>query len=163
MRGGGQSLRTTPSRPDDRQITQPYRDGVVRIYTVTDAAQPGYQPRPALTLLETLFYQERRVGLQRYYSGKQAQVQVERVIRTQLRPGVSPQCVAITEDGVQYGIDLVQRAEDVYPASMDLTLTKIDQKYEPQGPWEYPKEDGDYLIIRQVYGASEQGDGLELI
>ena len=49
---------------------------------------------------------------------------------TQLRPGVSPQCVAITEDGVQYGIDLVQRAEDVYPASMDLTLTKIEQKYE---------------------------------
>ena len=156
-------MRKTPFRPDDRQITQPYRDGVVRIYTVTDAAQPGYQPRPALTLLETLFYQERRVGLQRYYSGKQAQVQVERVIRTQLRPGISPQCVAITEDGVQYGIDLVQRAEDVYPASMDLTLTKIDQKYEPQGTWEYPKEDGDYLIIWQVYGASEQGDGLELI
>ena len=86
-------MRQTPFRPDDRQITQPYRDGVVRIYTVTDAAQPGYQPRPALTLLETLFYQERRVGLQRYYSGKQAQVQVERVIRTQLRPGISPQCV----------------------------------------------------------------------
>lgn len=123
-------MRKTPFRPDDRQITQPYRDGVVRIYTVTDAAQPGYQPRPALTLLETLFYQERRVGLQRYYSGKQAQVQVERVIRTQLRPGISPQCVAITEDGVQYGIDLVQRSEDVYPASMDLTLTKIEQKYE---------------------------------
>ena len=31
---------------------------------------------------------------------------------------------------VQYGIDLVQRAEDVYPASMDLTLTKIEQEYE---------------------------------
>ena len=118
-------MRKTPFRPDDRQITQPYRDGVVRIYTVTDAAQPGYQPRPALTLLETLFYQERRVGLQRYYSGKQAQVQVERVIRTQLRPGISPQCVAITEDGVQYGIDLVQRAEDVYPASMDRTQLLI--------------------------------------
>lgn len=70
------------------------------------------------------------MGLQRYYSGKQAQVQVERVIRTQLRPGVSPQCVAITEDGVQYGIDLVQQVTDAYPASMDLTLTKIEQKYE---------------------------------
>lgn len=123
-------MRQIPFRPDDRQITQPYRDGVVRIYTVADAAQPGYQPRPALTLVETLFYQERRVGLQRYYSSKQAQVQVERVIRTQLRPSVSPQCVAVTEDGVQYGIDLVQRAEDVYPASMDLTLVKIEQKYE---------------------------------
>lgn len=123
-------MRQTPFRPDDRRITQSYRDGVVRIYTVTDAAQPGYQPKPALALTETLFYQERRVGLQRYYSSKQAQVQVERVIRTQLRPGVSPQCVAITEDGVQYGIDLVQQVTDAYPASMDLTLTKIEQKYE---------------------------------
>lgn len=123
-------MRKLPFRPDDRQITQPYRDGVVRIYAVTDAAQPGYQPKQALTLAETLFYEERRVGLQRYYAGKQAQVQVERVIRTQLRPSVNPQCVAVTEDGVQYGIDLVQQITDVYPASMDVTLTRIEQKYE---------------------------------
>ena len=123
-------MRQTPFRFDDRRITQSYRDGVVRIYTVTDAAQPGYQPKPALTLAETLFYQERRVGLQRYYTSKQAQVQVERVIRTQTRPAVNPQCVAVTEDGVQYGIDLVQQVVDVYPASMDVTLTKIEQKYE---------------------------------
>ncbi len=74
-------MRKTPFRPDDRRITQSYRDGVVRIYTVTDGAAPGYQPRPVLTLLETLFYQERRVGLQRYYAGRQAQVEVERVMR----------------------------------------------------------------------------------
>ena len=123
-------MRQTPFRFDDRRITQSYRDGVVRIYTVTDGAQPGYQPQPVLTLAETLFYEERRVGLQRYYTSKQAQVQVERVIRTQLRPSVNPQCVAVTEDGVQYGIDLVQQITDVYPASMDLTLTKIEQKYE---------------------------------
>ena len=55
---------------------------------------------------------------------------MERVFRTQLRPAVSPQCVAVTEDGVQYGIDLVQQVQDVYPPSMDLTLVRIDQKYE---------------------------------
>lgn len=130
MRGWWSSMRRVPFRPDDRRITQSYRDGVVRIYTVTDAAEPGYQPKPALTLAETLFYGERRVGLQRYYTSRQAQVQVERVIRTQLRPAVNPQCVAITEDGVQYGIDLVQQVTDVYPASMDLTLIRIEQKYE---------------------------------
>ena len=123
-------MRKTPFRPDDRRITQSYRDGVVRIYTVTDGAAPGYQPRPVLTLLETLFYQERRVGLQRYYAGRQAQVEVERIIRTQIRPAVNPQCVAVTEDGVQYGIELVQQVQDVYPPSMDLTLVRIDQKCE---------------------------------
>lgn len=123
-------MRQTPFRFDDRRITQSYRDGVVRIYTVTDVGQPGYQPKPALTLVETLFYAERRVGLQRYYSGKQAQVQVERVIRTQTRPAVNPQCIAVTEDGTQYGIELVQQLQDVYPPSMDLTLVRIEQKYE---------------------------------
>ena len=124
-------MRKTPFRPDDRRITQSYRDGVVRIYPVTDGAAPGCQPRPVLApLLETLFYQERRVGLQRYYAGRQAQVEVERVIRTQLRPAVNPQCVAVTEDGVQYGIELVQQVQDVYPPSMDLTLVRIEQKYE---------------------------------
>lgn len=123
-------MRKTPFRPDDRRITQSYRDGVVRIYTVTDGVAPGYQPRPVLTLLETLFYQERRVGLQRYYAGRQAQVEVERVIRTQLRPAVNPQCVAVTEDGEQYGIELVQQVQDVYPPSIDLTLVRIEQKYE---------------------------------
>ena len=123
-------MRKTPFRPDDRRITQSYRDGVVRIYSVTDGAAPGYQPQPVLTLLETLFYQERRVGLQRYYAGRQAQVEVERVIRTQIRPAVNPQCLAVTEDGVQYGIELVQQVQDVYPPSMDLTLVRIEQKYE---------------------------------
>ena len=123
-------MRKLPFRPEDRQITQPYRDGVVKIYTITDAAQPGYQPKPTPALAETLFYAERRVGLQRYYSGKQAQVQVERVIRTQMRPSVNPQCIAVTEDGTQYGIELVQQLQDVYPSSMDLTLVQIEQKYE---------------------------------
>lgn len=123
-------MRKTPFRADDRRITQSYRDGIVRIYTVADAAAPGYQPKPALTLTETLRYEERSVGLQRYYSGKQNQVEVSRVIRTMRRPAVNPQCVAVTEDGIQYGISLVQYPSDVWPASMDLTLSMIEQKYE---------------------------------
>lgn len=123
-------MRKTPFRANDRRITQSYRDGVVRIYTVADAAAPGYQPKPALTLVETLRYEERSVGLQRYYSGKQNQVEVSRVIRTMRRPAVNPQCVAVTEDGIQYGISLVQYPSDVWPASMDLTLSRIEQKYE---------------------------------
>ena len=47
-------MRKLPLRPEDRQITQPYRDGVVKIYTITDAAQPGYQPKPTPTLMYEL-------------------------------------------------------------------------------------------------------------
>ena len=94
---------------------------------VTDAAQPGYQPKKQLTPKVTLRYAEMRLGIQRYYSGRQNQVQIERVIRTPRYPGVTNQDVATTEDGATYRIDLVQSVDDVFPACMDLTLAKYEQ------------------------------------
>lgn len=111
-------------------MTQNFGDGVVKIYTVTNSAQPGYQPVPALTLKCTLRYEEQRLGIQRYYTGQQNQIQIERVIRTPRYGDVTNQDIAVTESGKQYGIDLVQAVTDVYPASQDITLTKIEQKYE---------------------------------
>lgn len=120
-----------PYRPrTDNGVTQNFGDGVVNIYTVTNSAQPGYQPVPALTLKCVLRYEEQRLGIQRYYTGQQNQIQIERVIRTPRYGDVTNQDIAVTESGKQYGIDLVQAVTDVYPASQDITLTKIEQKYE---------------------------------
>lgn len=120
-----------PFRPrTDNGVTQNFGDGVVKIYTVTNSAQPGYQPVPALTLKCVLRYEEQRLGIQRYYTGQQNQIQIERVIRTLRYGDVTNQDIAVTESGKQYGIDLVQTVTDVYPASQDITLTKIEQKYE---------------------------------
>ena len=118
-----------PSRPR-HEVTQAFNSGVVAIFTLSNQAQPGYRPQPKLTQKERLFYEERSLGLSRYYAGRQNQVEIQRVIRTPYRPGVSSQDVAITEDGRQYRIDLVQKVQDVYPASMDLTLAKVEQEYE---------------------------------
>ena len=114
-----------PYRPSN-EITQAYNDGVVRIYTVTDAARPGYMPQ----LKTTLRYEEQRLGLQRYYQSKQNQIDVERVIRTPRTGTVSSQDMAVTEDGKRYHIALVQTVEGVYPPSVDITLAKIEQKFE---------------------------------
>ena len=120
-----------PYRPRaENGVTQNFCDGVVKIYTVTNSAQPGYQPVPALTLKCVLRYEEQRLGIQRYYTGQQNQIQIERVIRTPRYGDVTNQDIAVTESGKQYGIDLVQTVTDVYPASQDITLTKIEQKYE---------------------------------
>lgn len=118
-----------PYRPKG-EITQGYNDGVVTVYAVTDAGPPGGLPVEKLVKKAVLRYEERRLGLQRYYQGKQNQVEVERVLRTPRRKGVSSQDLAVTEDGQQYRIDLVQSAADVYPPSMDLTLVRITQKYD---------------------------------
>ena len=118
-----------PYRPGS-EITQSYNDGVVTVYAVTDTARPGYQPKPALTPKVTLRYEEQRLGIQRFYSGKQNQVELERVIRTPRLACVSSQDVAVTEDGRQYRIDMVQSVPDIWPASMDLTLAKVAQNYD---------------------------------
>lgn len=77
-----------------------------------------------------LRYDEQRLGIQRYYAAMQNQVQVERVLRVPRAGNVNSQDVAVTEDGRQYRIDLVQDVPGVYPPSLDLTLTKIEQEYE---------------------------------
>lgn len=115
-----------PNRPKG-EITQTYNDGVVTIYSVTDGAQPGYQPMPVLDEKIVLRYEERRMGLQRYYQAMQDQVKIERVLRTPRAGGVTSQDVAITEDGRQYRVYMVQAVTDVYPPSVDITLSTIDQ------------------------------------
>lgn len=118
-----------PYRPRG-EISQSYNDGVVTVYAVTDSGPPGGLPVEKPVKKVVLRYEERRLGLQRYYASKQNQVEVERVLRTPRRRDVSSQDLAVTENGVQYCIDLVQSAADVFPPSMDLTLTRIDQNYD---------------------------------
>ena len=118
-----------PNRPT-HEVTQSYNDGVVTVWRLEDVAKPGYQPVKKLVPKEKLLYEERALGLSRYYAGRQNQVEIQRVIRVQYRPGVSSQDVAVTQDGRQYRIDLVQRVQDVFPPSMDLTLAKVEQRYE---------------------------------
>lgn len=121
-----------PTRPTENQITQCYDDGVVTVYAVTDAAMPGYQPKPQLVTppKAVLRYEEQRLGIQRYYSGRQNQVEIERVLRVPRYGGITNQDVAVTEDGRQFRIDMVQNVTDVYPASLDITLAKIEQEFE---------------------------------
>lgn len=124
-----------PFRPrTDNGVTQNFGDGVVAIYSVEDVAQPGYQPKPQTTLKCKLRYEEQRLGIQRYYSGRQNQVEIERVLRVPRYGGITNQDVAVTEDGRQFRIDMVQNVTDVYPESLDLTLAKIEQEIEVSAP-----------------------------
>lgn len=122
-------MRQNPFRAGN-EISQPFNSGVASIYRVTDMGEPGYAPVPRLELRVKLHYEELKLGLIRFYSAKQNQVKVERVLRVPRRPDISPQDVAVTEDRKQYRIELVQMAEGVYPPSLDLTLGAVEQIYE---------------------------------
>ena len=121
-------MRKAPFRPSN-EISQQYNDGVVKIYTVKDAAAPGRQPVEQLELKYTLRFEERALGINRLYLSRQNQAEVERVIRVQ-RVNVSNQDVAITHDGKQYRIDTVQAVMEVYPPSLDLSLRAVEQNFE---------------------------------
>lgn len=118
-----------PHRPDN-EITQELNSGVVHIYSVEDSAQPGYQPKPSLTLKLTLRYEEQRLGINRLYLSRQNQAEIEKVIRVPRQDSISNQDVAILENGSQYSIDYTQTVQDVYPPCLDLSLVKVEQNYE---------------------------------
>ena len=121
-----------PHRPDN-EITQEMNSGVVKIYSVKDSAQPGYQPKPSLTLKLTLRYEEQRLGINRLYLSRQNQAEIEKVIRVPRQDSISNQDVAILESGSQYSIDYTQTVQDVYPPCLDLSLVKVEQNYEVPG------------------------------
>lgn len=111
--------------------TQVFNDGIVKIYSVVDKAEVGNTPKDELTLkVGPLRYEERIVGMSRFWTAKQAQVKVDRMIRTPKLSMVSTQDVAILIDGEQYEIVQVQYPKDVEPPSMDLSLERLEAAYE---------------------------------
>ena len=116
-----------PNRPN-HIITQPLNDGLVKICDVVDVAEPGYKPVKKLKPKVQLRYEEQRVGISRFYSAMQNQIQVDKVIRVPRAIVITTKDVAVTEAGVEYRIQQVQDVMDVYPRCQDLTLSRIDQE-----------------------------------
>lgn len=133
--------RKAPFRPSQNaQVTQCYNDGRVVVYDVRNYGVNGFLPSPTYQVKAILAYQERKLGIRRYYDARQNQVRVERVIRVPKPSGVfepdddvpepmriTSQDMARTEDGKRYRIDLVQSVPDVFPPSLDLTLAVYEQ------------------------------------
>lgn len=130
-------MRKAPFRPGN-EISQSYNSGVCTVYAQRDTARPGYRPRPELKRKAFLRYEEQRMGLTRYYTARQVDVEVERVIRVPQGPAAvipNPQDVVKTENGVFYRVDLVQIVPGVWPPSLDLTLVRYtwDEQLPPAG------------------------------
>ena len=108
---------------------QTFNDGVVKIYAVDNIAAPGDKPKEGLTLKHTLRFDERTVGMNRFYAALQNNVKVDMVVRTQWLADVSIQDVAVVND-VQYKVRQVQYPSDITPPCMDLSLERLMQKYD---------------------------------
>ena len=116
----------TPDRPNG-QISRSFPDGVVKIYNAENAAKPGYAPEIKKTLKATLPYEERRLGIQRFYSGAQNQTRIQRVLRVPRGVKITNRDIAESEDGALYRIDLVQAVTEGAPPALDVQLVEYTQ------------------------------------
>jgi len=132
--------------------TQSYNDGVVVVYAVENIAQPGSMPADKITQKESLRYDERTVGLNRFYAAMQNNVNIKYVLRCPRIRSISTLDVAVPNDGKQYKIVQIQYPQDVEPPSMDLTLEELTPVYDiwqptpepdPEDPVDPEEGDGD--------------------
>lgn len=112
-----------------KQQKQTYNDGLAMVCEKANIAEPGCMPKEGLAVRLKLRFDERTVGINRFYAATQANVQIDRVIRCQRREDVSTQDT-VQINGQSYEIKQIQYPKDVVPKSMDLSLKKVVQKYE---------------------------------
>ena len=104
---------------------QSFNDGVVNIYAVMNKAKSGDKPKERLVHLKSLRYEERTVGVKRYYAAKQANARVDYVLRVPRQRDIRSGDVAVPNDGEQYKITQIQFPKGVVPFVMDLTLEGV--------------------------------------
>lgn len=105
-------------------------DGVLAVYALKNSVIGGGKPVSQLVVKQPLLrYEERTVGMNRYWSGLQNKVRVDWMVRVQRIKSISTQDIAIRHDGEQYKIVQIQYPHDVEPACMDLSLERVTERY----------------------------------
>lgn len=111
-------------------LTQQFNDGIVNIYKVANIADSGNMPKDGLTIkVSNLRYEERIVGMSRYWTAKQEQAQIEQLIRVPRINSITTHDVAIL-NGEQYDIAQFQYIQNAEPPCMDLSLERLEVAYE---------------------------------
>ena len=114
-----------------KSLTQQFNDGIANIYSVDNISQPGNMPKDGLTLkVGSLRYEERTVGMSRFWAASQEQTKIARLLRLPRIDSVERADVVIPIDGKQYEIMQVQYPPDIEPACMDLSLERLEVAYD---------------------------------
>ena len=102
---------------------QCFIDGLCDVYFLGDDSTPVLKHK-------ALRFQERVVGVKRYFTAAQAQVEINRLIRLPFGPDISPHDFVVIGTGEncrQYQIVQVQKIPDTLPPSNDITLKQVEQ------------------------------------
>lgn len=96
------------------KIFEPFNDGVISIHEIDDDGNAG-------TEKAAIRFQERTVGIRRYYEAMTNKVQIDRLMRIPFRPWLTTEYLAVTQ-GEVYEIRQVQIIPDTHPKTNDISL-----------------------------------------
>lgn len=109
-------------------------EGLLTIYNLQNTAAKGLMPAEKLVKLCDEYYEERTVGVTRYYAAAGADKRIDIIVRIWRNPMVKPMQFVILEDGCQYRIDFMQNLLDDDGLKVsDLTLVRLEHNYDVAG------------------------------
>lgn len=100
--------------PGNKATFETFNDGICSIREIDEDGNAGAE-------VERLRYQERTVGIKRYYEAMTNKVQIDRLIRVQFRPWLTTEYLTVI-DGQVYEMVQVQVVPDSWPKSNDISL-----------------------------------------
>ncbi|MCR1842759.1 head-tail adaptor protein [Murimonas intestini] len=107
-----------------------FDDGIVKIYGVENAAEPGNKPKDKLAYKESYYFGYEKIGLTRHYNAAAVKEKVDEVIHIQQDRSIRAKDVAVMEDGMQCRITFVQHGEDENGIRISiLSLERIGEVY----------------------------------
>lgn len=105
---------------NSRDIFEVFNDGICSFHVMDEDGNAG-------TEKERLRFQDRTVGVKRYYEAMTAKVQIDRLIRVPMRPWLTSEYLAVIE-GTVYEIKQVQKISDTRPKTNDISLHLLRQR-----------------------------------
>lgn len=112
---------------------QTFNDGICSIFAKSNNSKPGNMPVTGLEKkADRVPFERRKVGIRRFYDAKQENVEIELLLRIPEAFHVSTQDICVVS-GVQYGIYQVQDVTNTMPKAKDISLKKLEEKYELAG------------------------------
>lgn len=112
-----------------------YDDGKLKIYKVTNTADPGAMPVEGLVLKQEYYYHTEQIGVNRFYAALEANQEVQAVVDVPDWNDIKTTDLALLETETEpLKISMVQTALDENGLKMTrLTLTKVEMDYELPG------------------------------
>ncbi|MFR5876327.1 MAG: hypothetical protein ACLUFN_07545 [Eubacterium sp.] len=107
-----------------------FDDGIIKIYCVKNISKPGDMPVTGLKYKAEEHFKYLELGITRFYQAMQNNQQIDSVIATYHNPFVRINDIVIDENGEQYKIRMLQKAEDDGLSILKMSLERLSEKYE---------------------------------